>query len=623
MKPGAPTTGCGRIGIACLVVSLLAGPGGARAGEDLLGKPRPLPGNTSLPSPGAAPVDPRAAYAAGEVLPPLGQAIAAPPDPKLQPTPAPPAAGPPDLPRPTRKPADSPANAGAQPAPAPGASRHLPNAPAAGACPGQLLPIDLPYALHLVNAANPTIALAQARVAEAYAVLKQAQVLWIPNLWLGGNPRSLTTLPAFYHHDGFIQNSDGRVFFTDKNNFFVQAGAGIDMSFADALFAPRIGRAGLAAVQARAQAVTNDVQLDVALAYLDLLRAYGALAINAEAIRNSEVMYRAAESAFRNGLGKTGADPNRARTELEVRRQDRLLLQGQAATASARLAQLLLLDPCADLLPGDQTVVPIALVNTDCCCDDLVAAALMNRPELAEDRALIAAALARWKQAKCRPLLPTLQAVYYGGNFIGGNPQLRTAGGREDVMAQVVWELRNGGLGDLYRAREMKAQYNQANFRLFETQARVAAEVAVALKTARFRAQALQSAQEGVRNAEEMWRKLQKIAFGVGLPARQYDPLEPLLAERALLEARNLYLDEVIEYNRAQFRLYWAMGQPPECSLPGAKARPLSVPVMPDPSATANAADKSDKGKPGAQEKKPAPNDVKDREPDLRLPRRP
>jgi hypothetical protein len=167
----------------------------------------------------------------------------------------------------------------------------------------------------------------------------------------------------------------------------------------------------------------------------------------------------------------------------------------------------------------------------------------------------------------------------------------------------------------------MKAQYTQAHFRLAEMQARVAAEVAVALKTARLRAAALQSAQVAVQNAEEMWRKLQQIAFGVGLPARQYDPLEPLLAERALLEARTLYLDEVIEYNRAQFRLYWALGQPPECSLPGAKARPLPVPVMPSPSATAQAPDKSDKGKPGEQEKKPAPNNAKEGEAALPLPR--
>ena len=50
------------------------------------------------------------------------------------------------------------------------------------------MPIDLPYALHLVNASNPTIAIAQERVQQAYLRQREAQVLWLPNLWAGGNP---------------------------------------------------------------------------------------------------------------------------------------------------------------------------------------------------------------------------------------------------------------------------------------------------------------------------------------------------------------------------------------------------------------------------------------------------
>jgi hypothetical protein len=41
-------------------------------------------------------------------------------------------------------------------------------------------------------------------------------------------------------------------------------------------------------------------------------------------------------------------------------------------------------------------------------------------------------------------------------------------------------------------------------------------------------------------------------------------------------------LDEVISYNRNQFRLYWAMGQPPQCALPHATPLPVETPVLPD-----------------------------------------
>jgi outer membrane protein TolC len=60
-----------------------------------------------------------------------------------------------------------------------------------------------------------------------------------------------------------------------------------------------------------------------------------------------------------------------------------------------------------------------------------------------------------------------------------------------------------------------------------------------------------------------------------------YDALEPLTAEQALAQARSQYLDAVIEYNRAQFRLFTAMGQPPAEALPGAVAEKVKVSVVP------------------------------------------
>jgi outer membrane protein TolC len=496
-----------------------------------------------------------------------------------------------------------------QPAESPLTTHHSPLTPPSGAPPSvyasglpgdhdvRILPIDLPYALHLVNASNPTIAIARVRIQQAYAELGQARVLWVPNLWLGGNPYAPTFLPTFYHHDGLIQNARGDVFFTDKNNFFLGTGAALSVPVADALFAPHIAKLGVAAAAARARAATDDVQLDVSLTYLDLLRVYGELAINDEAIRRSEELLRDAESTLKAGLGaKTPADVAQVRVEVEVRRQERRDLQGQAGIVSARLAQLLLLDATADLLPGDQTVVPIALVPADCNLDELVAVALMQRPELAEDRALIAVALARWRQARVGPLIPTLQAFYWGGDFIGGRPELKTAGGREDVTVQLAWEFRNGGLGNLFQSRERRADYHISQLRLVETQARVAAEVTAAAKMIRSQERALQDAQAAVTHAEDLWRKLRDLVFGVGGPAKQFDPIQPLLAERALREARLLYLSEVIDYNRNQFRLYWALGKPPECALPKAQPLPLETSVLPRPGTTTEQTDK-DKGK--------------------------
>jgi outer membrane protein TolC len=444
------------------------------------------------------------------------------------------------------------------------------------------LPIDLPYALRLANAANPTIAIARIRIEEAYARQQQANVLWLPNLWLGGNPDGPFFLPMYYHHDGQIQNATGNVFNTVKSNFSLTAGASLNFSVADALFAPRIARQATAAAAARAQATTSDIQLDVALAYLDLLRAYGALAVNAETIAKTKQMYDFALQAEQSGLGKTTADANRARVELELRRQERFDLEGQAALASATLTQLLVLDSTVDLLPADRSVVPIALVKTDVRLDELVAVGLLNRPELAESRALVQQALAEWRANRYRPLIPTLQVFYYGASFQGGDPGLHNTGGRDDFVAQAAWELKNAGFGSIFRSKESRTRYDAATFHVIEVQARVGAEVTAAAKLALARERSLASAQEAVRQAEEMWARLSRAAFGFGTgPAARFDPLEALVAEQQLDQARKSYLNAVIEYNRYQFRLFWAMGRPPLEALAAATALPVQTPVVP------------------------------------------
>jgi outer membrane protein TolC len=145
--------------------------------------------------------------------------------------------------------------------------------------------------------------------------------------------------------------------------------------------------------------------------------------------------------------------------------------------------------------------------------------------------------------------------------------------------------LQNLGFGDVANVRLRESQINQAMLHVQEVQAQVGAEVSAAAKQVQARQRALASAQEAVRQAEEMWRKLEAAAFGVAGPLRQFDELEPLLAVQALAQARFQYLTQVIEYNRAQFRLYVAMGQPASESLPHATSVSVNVPVIPKPTA--------------------------------------
>jgi outer membrane protein TolC len=174
---------------------------------------------------------------------------------------------------------------------------------------------------------------------------------------------------------------------------------------------------------------------------------------------------------------------------------------------------------------------------------------------------------------------------YIAGEFGGGiHDETERFGGRGDGMAQAVWTLHGLGAADVALARARRSQYNQSNFHVREVEAQVFAEVTAAAKLARARQRALASAQEGVQQAEKAWQRVFKFIseFGFEKP-RQFEVLELLVAERDLNQARMQYLTEVIEFNRAQFQLYWALGQPPMESLAASSILPVQTPVLPPP----------------------------------------
>ena len=437
------------------------------------------------------------------------------------------------------------------------------------------MPIDLATALRLARAANPTINLARERVQEAYARLDQANVLWLPTLRAG---------PAYLRHDGQIQNSAGVVFGTSKSSLFAGGGAEMTFQVSEALFAPLAARRLAQAQAAQAEGVSQQIQLDVVSAYLDMLRVHGQLAVNDDILRRAKEVARFSQLVEDAGLSKSTGDLPRARTEVALRQRERIDLEADAAVASARLARLLLLRPEVDLQPADPAVVPLTLVSLQAPIDELIATGLLNRPELAESRELVAAAIARWRQARVSLLVPRVDVAYFGGDFGGGmNERVGQFSGRSDGLAQATWELHNFLAGDLAVIRERRAQVNEANVHVVEVEAQVSAEVAAAAKVARKRWQSLKDAEKAVVESLEAWRRLEAASRELLAGNKSVDTLEPLIAVQTLAQARAQYLSEVIEYNRAQFRLYTALGQPSAEALPKATSETLKVPALPIP----------------------------------------
>jgi outer membrane protein TolC len=146
------------------------------------------------------------------------------------------------------------------------------------------------------------------------------------------------------------------------------------------------------------------------------------------------------------------------------------------------------------------------------------------------------------------------------------------------VTAAAVWEFKNLGLGDRALTRERESQFTQAALRHDAVEATVAAQVVAAARSATARRAELDAAQRAVTAALESYRLNEER---IRRAPEQGRPIELLQAIQALARARQDYIQVVADYNRAQFRLYTALGHPPLCSLDAARPVPTNVPTTP------------------------------------------
>jgi outer membrane protein TolC len=427
----------------------------------------------------------------------------------------------------------------------------------------------------LADVDNPTVNIARQRVRQAAASYDRARVLWVPTLVAG---------PTLFYHDGLDQNRRGETFIVSRGNIMFGVGPLLQVDLGDALYQPLVARRLLGAERWRSQAVGNTVQLQAAVAYLDLLESHAMLGVNADTLVRLEEIYKAAEAGAKAGTNQTAADLNRAAAAVNAARADRRILSGRAKVAAARLAQLLALAPGTELVPFEYAVVPVVLVPGEKTIEELIATGLRSRPEVATATAEATAAQALVRQARVAPLLPTIRTDLIGGAFAGGrDDDFGAFKGSMNLGVGAVWKLDQFGFGNAATVRGREAGYQATLFRVREVQAAVIAEVTEAAETSAARYIAIEPAQNAVREALEMYQKFRALSFAMVGPKNQFAALEPLTAVQTLNEARIRYLQTVIEFNRSQFRLHTAMGQPSLTALDTATPQPVNVPVIPTP----------------------------------------
>lgn len=440
--------------------------------------------------------------------------------------------------------------------------------------------IDLASALRLGGVENREILLAQQRVVQAVALRQLAAAQLLPSLNAGLNVDA---------HTGPLQQSSGNILSLNRGSLYVGAGASAvgggtvnipgvvyNLNVSDTIFRVLAAKQLVARQEFIHLAMRNDMLRRVALSYVDLLQAEGLRGLTLQTRLEADEVARLTAAFAKEKQGRQ-ADADRAATELADRKIDQVEAEEKVKVASARLAELLNIDPTVRLHPLEERLVPAAVVPDPIPLAELVAIALLRRPELADKQAAIRQSFLELHSAKVLPFSPNLIVGFSAGTMGGGSnlvtgPRFGDFRGRNDLDAVAYWTLQNLGVGNLALVRLAQSHVRSADLEQLEVLNRVRAEVAQAYVQTQVQMARIAATEEAVRIAAKAYQEdLQRVRGGVGLPIELLDSL------RLLGQGRHEYLQAIAGYNRAQVNLYVALGQPPADTL----ARPVPTNFAP------------------------------------------
>lgn len=411
----------------------------------------------------------------------------------------------------------------------------------------KVLPITLDTVLRLAEEQNYQIAIARARVAESCAAADLAGKKWLPNLYAG---------TGYYRHEGGIQEEPGNVI----NSSFGAQASGLAMAgnldLREYAYQKIDAERKQYQQEGELKRITNEQLLEAANTYLDLLAAKTAEAISRDMEKHLIDLLPKAESMAKD---QPAAEVEVERIKAESKGQQRMMLhlQSLARSASFKLAYLLGLPPCTELLPLDKELIPIDLIDVGDCVDVLVGKALANGPGIHEMESLVNLVEDAVKRANGPGrFIPNVAFGVAEDAFGGGTGSTLDYTNRLDVGVAVYWNLT-----DLFTAhdrhRVMDAQREQVQLTYQDLRARLTAGVQEARETIVMGKQEIKLGQEQIDHAEQA-RQRSKLRIEKLIPGAT--PSEVMLSLQSLGMAQTNRLNAVREYNKAQLRLMLLVG---------------------------------------------------------------
>jgi len=410
----------------------------------------------------------------------------------------------------------------------------------------EVFPIDLPTTLRLAHAENLDVQIAQKRLDEAKANRDGSLWQFFPWISPGVSAR---------RHEGRTQAVDGTLLDAAKQSFVPGATVTAQLDLGDGIFKALATKQLVNAATQGLDAQQQDTTLSAAQGYFELAKTKAVVEVVREALRTSEGYGTQLHAAVSAGVVFKG-DELRVQTQSQRYRVALSQSREQQRIASARLAQILHLDPTIELVPADGELVPIALVETTGDLPALVRQALEARPELKQNQALIAAARETKRGAVYGPLIPSLGVQAFLGEFGGGQGDATgNYGASRDYYIGLSWRIGPGGLFDFSRINASQARLEAAELTALKTSDEVARQVVEGYTRVRSLSDQIAANRQSLSAATETLRLTrERKQLGVGIV------LEDIQAQQELVRSRADYLTAIADFNKAQYLLSKVLG---------------------------------------------------------------
>ncbi|MCZ6792895.1 MAG: TolC family protein, partial [Planctomycetota bacterium] len=383
----------------------------------------------------------------------------------------------------------------------------------------------------------------QQKLQASQADLDAAGARFLPDLEIG---------VGYLRHDGRLQETRGEVFDVSRSSLGAGPLVRLHADPAEAFFERLAAREAATAAAHGEARVRAETMVNAGLLYLGLLEGRALLEVARETVAHSREHAELTERAVEL---QAELRVNLARAQAALARDEQQLLAAQTnlRRASVDLAVLLRLSPTVFLLPTEETIQPMTLVDPETPLASLVDRALGSRPDLREVEALSRAADEHLSAEELSPWFPEIDLFVVYGRYGGGRgSDFQDFGDRLDAGATLSWTLEGLGLGVGARRRRARAEAREAALEVEGLRERVVGQVIRSweqVRSLRARIGAADSEVRAASTALELVRD--RLASGDAIQLEILEAIQEVAASRAAL------VNAIVEYGKAQHVLYY------------------------------------------------------------------